>query len=302
MSAPRGASENQDDRMSKVKAAFAEFVTREAASASPSNGLDHYLAIQQVLAELSLRADDADWNTALEKSLEALAKKCQIGSDLYNYRQATDELLRWRQRTAAEWAESMPGTRIVEVAQKELGYNEKYVGLYQQNQQIPLPLLLKPIPDVVPDVQQKLVGKPVRTSRVIPLTGDSASGWITQADEGFYCNFPKNSIKESVAVVLRKELQCEGNNRPLSLQAATAIMSADAGLCDEAGGTLGEFVIESYISRMCNVPEPQFNIVPLGSLGTELIGDCRRCLLFRWELQQVDWIKHKYMLVSNKSN
>ncbi len=299
---PAAPTNLPDDLTAKIKSGIVDYVKREAGnvnrdSLKRESALQSLQAIQNVLAELTLRADDAAWADALQKSLNELAKSYQLNSDVYNYQQATNDLLRWRRRTAEEWAAAQNEPLVHSIATAELTTKDNFVGMYEQNRQATLPVIMKALPDLVPLVVEKLVGKRVKSSRVMPLDGAEKAQWYTQADEGFYFVFSSNPVSKVVLPILRKDLLVEANQAPLSLAAAAALLSAEVGASEQAGGKLTSFTLEGYVTRMTNIPEGQGSLVPLGSLGPEPRGDAKRYLMLQCLLEPT-WIQHKYYFVA----
>lgn len=291
-----------DDLTTKIKSGIVDYVKREAGnvnrdSVTRDTALQSYQAIQNVLAELTLRATDPAWEDALQKSLNELAKSLQLSSDVYNYQLATKELLRWRQRTAEEWAAAQSEPLVKSIATLELTTKDNFVGIYEQNRQATLPVVLKALPDLVPIVVEKLVGKAVKSSKVLPVDGSEKPQWYTQSDDGFYFVFSSNRVSKVVPPILRKDLLVEANQAPLSLAAAAALLSAEVGASEQAGGKLSSFTLEGYVTRMTNIPEGQSSLLPLGSLGPEPRGDAKRYMMLQCQLEPT-WIQHKYYFVS----
>ncbi len=299
---PAAPTNLPDDLTAKIKSGIVDYIKREASnvnrdSLNRESALQSFQAIQNVLAELTLRVDDAAWADALQKSLNELAKSYKLNSDVYNYQQATNDLLRWRRRTAEEWAAAQAEPLVQSIATAELTTKDNFVGMYEQNRQATLPVIMKALPDLVPLVVEKLVGKTVKSSKVMPIDGSEKAQWYTQADEGFYFVFSNNRISKVVLPILQKDLLVEANQAPLSLAAAAALLSAEVGASEQAAGKLTSFTLEGYVTRMTNIPEGQSCLVPLGSLGPEPRGDAKRYLMLQCQLEPT-WIQHRYYFVA----
>lgn len=299
---PAAPANLPDDLTTRIKSSIVDYVKREAGNVSRDSltrdtALQSFQAIQSVLAELTLRADDAAWEDALQKSLNELAKSYQLNSDVYNYQLATKDLLRWRQRTAEEWATAQSEPLVTSIATTELTTKDNFVGMYEQNRATTLPVILKALPDLVPNVVEKLVGKAVKSSKVLPFDGSEKPQWYTQADDGFYFVFSNNRVSKVVLPILRKDLLVESKQAPLSLAAAAALLSAEVGASEHAGGKLTSFTLEGYVTRMTNIPEGQSSLLPLGSLGPDPRGDAKRYMMLQCQLVPT-WIQHKYYFVS----
>ena len=299
---PAAPANLPDDLTARIKSSIIDYVKREAGNVNRDgltrdSALQSFQAIQSVLAELTLRADDAAWEDALQKSLNELAKSYQLNSDVYNYQLATKDLLRWRQRTAEEWATAQSEPLVTSIATAELTTKDNFVGMYEQNRQATLPVIMKALPDLIPTVVEKLVGKSVKSSKVLPIDGSEKPQWYTQADDGFYCVFSNNRVSKVVLPILRKDLLVESKQAPLSLAAAAALLSAEVGASEHAGGKLTSFTLEGYVTRMTNIPESQSSLLPLGSLGPDPRGDAKRYMMLQCQLEPT-WIQHKYYFVS----
>jgi hypothetical protein len=284
-----------DGAMLSVKAGIVEFIKRQANSNSISPEL--YYVYQRILAEMSLQVDDVQWNEALQSSLSTLAKAAQLSTEEFSFRLATDELLRWRERAASEWSKALPVPTADSVARQELTSKPPTIGLYgpTPNSQ---PSITKALPDLVPEVGEKLTGKLVRIGKTIPVASETGNNWISRLDQGLLFTIDQNPVSKAVVPLLKQELLCEAQ-QPLSLKAAAALISAEAGFCEQVGGTVGEIALDSYMRQMTNLPEGLFNIIPLGSVGEELATDPRWLLIVKGKLQPT-WIQHRYLLISLK--
>jgi hypothetical protein len=125
---PSAPVELGDSAMQSAKAGIVEFIKRQTTSNNISPEV--YFAYQRILAEMSLQVDDAQWNDALQSSLSTLAKAAQLSTEEFNYRLATDELLRWRERAASEWSKALPVQTADTVARQQLTSKPPTISLY----------------------------------------------------------------------------------------------------------------------------------------------------------------------------
>ena len=253
----------------ELKAAVLDYVRRDAAAADAQSAEQLLHAYHQLLAELSMRTDDEPWLVGFDQPLEQLARTAGLTDLVGDYRRATDDLLRWRARCAEEWAACMPERSLLELARQELACGDTFLGLYTTGQaESRLPRLHGPIPDLVPLVAAKLVGASVRIARLVPLDG-SARLWMGSLQEGWYCKIGEAANHAEYVQSLSAELLCDATHPPLSRQAAAALLAAQRGVCEEVGGQMTGFTLESYVTRLAKMPPVASNLLPLGSLGPD---------------------------------
>jgi hypothetical protein len=152
------------------------------------------------------------------------------------------------------------------------------------------------LPDLVPDVGEKLTGKLVRIGKIVPVASETGNNWISRLDQGLLFTIDQNPVSKAVVPLLKQELLCEAQ-QPLSLKAAAALVSSEAGFCEQVGGTVSEIALDSHMRQMTNLPEGLFNIIPLGSVGQELATDPRWLLIVKGKLQPT-WVQHRYLLIN----
>jgi hypothetical protein len=220
-------------------AALGEMIEADLARASADEVPDLYAAYVEALAPgVSQWADPAHAQTlqaALQKSLE---KSPQWAADVSAYGRGTSELLRWRGRFAAAQAKAQPTPPAVRL---ERSFTAQ-------------------VPDLVNTTVKKLSDKPIIT---LPMAGTGRKGVATT---------PANQIDtyrvrvapealQGAQESLRTALLCGDSQRPLTLEAAAAVIASERGDLAAAGGNVTKLQLDAYIPHFFHLsPKMPLNI------------------------------------------
>lgn len=286
----------------KIKSAILQYVARHIAVADAQQAVELHQQFRKQLADLVLATGDIPWQLALEEAMTALANKAGMSSDVFSYDMATHELLRWRERTASEWAAAKNLETASQIARRLLASSPQKAGMYELNQETPLPKLLKAIPELIPEINQQLLGKVVRIPAVYPLSQESEILWCSYADDGFRFQvadgqLARKNCSERLVSLLSKDLLCNSENEPLTLAATCALQSAKMGCCVQISGKITDYSVDGYLSELTNLNSEQVNIYPLGEIGPAIPGDAKRALMLNCQVEPL-WYQHRYYIVS----
>lgn len=298
IAAMRNRDPNANDWASRFRAALGAFVASDVASANADSAKEKYERYTSLLADLSLRMNQPEWFRKMAQTLMPLAAKAGIGRDVLAYEAATSDLLRWRERAAAAKATAIAETiqSPADLARPVLVRSAQLKGGIYTDEDNLLPKLQAAIPETVPTVSDKLVGKSVFVEDAIRLDTESTV-WMSRIKDNFYSKVDLSSFIQSPAVAeLAKDLVAN-SEAPLTIDAQAALSSAKQGYYVKAGGTIESFAAEGALARLAALPSVASNLVELGTTLPP-IEKIRpdSALILRLEIKPT-WVHHRYFFL-----
>jgi hypothetical protein len=277
---------------------LAAIIAADAQRAGSSEASALYAAYLQVLGKEMPRMADQRLVAAVQQSLDTLiAKSPELGEQVTAYRAATDELLRWRERVAAEEVAahdaSFPPSS--EVLTKAFTRRTDYDGLVSQNQTaFSEARLLAPAPEVLGGAVGQIVDQPLRLGRIASLPGGKLG--VAVYNNRHYATLAMPQIPDAVDS-LKRDLLVAEQTPPLSLAAAIAVASAEQGDLVAVGGTTQAVYVEGLIPRFATLPAAALPMSPLGPLPSEpKESGLLSHVVIRLQLTP-DWFRHRYFFV-----
>lgn len=284
---------------SQVVEGLAGILVADTERADGAEAPELYAQYLQVLSPLIGRIADDRFQAAGREALERLRTGApELDAQVAAYEAATDELLRWRQRVAAEAsaarADQFPiGAGIL--AEAFVG-DATSRGLLSANQpDLSQAKLMGSCPEALQSAAPKIVQQKMRFDRIVGLSGGELA--VSSYHERHYATLTKLALGESVAA-LKRDLLVSDQVPPLSLAAAAAIASAEAGDLAAAGGVIEDVYLEGLIPRFATLPAAASPMIPLGPLPQE--GPDQRLLLSHVLIRlrvQPSWVQHQYFFV-----
>ncbi len=280
-----------------TKAALVRLVEADANRVAGPDAARLHGAYQTALAAVSSNVSDASFTAAAQKALDQLAAKApDLHEATLAYRAATEELLRWRRRTAEAAAASRMASdppapqRLFQATQGK----QNFAGLfYETNPEFPYAQLFASAPTVVRWAEDKLLQQPV----VVPATTALESGktGISRYGERTYCSVALPPLPPELLAALERDLLVSEGLPPLSLMAEAAIQSARRGDLVSVGGTIGGYHLESVLARFGNLPPAAWVVSSLGSLppAEPQRGSLSRHVLARFDVTP-QWVRHEF--------
>ena len=276
-----------------------QLVAAEAQRATADEAPNLYAEYVKALALTSARTDNSQFAAALQASLNKLAAKSPaFANEAAGYAEATDELLRWRRRAAESFAKSQSAKfpAVSTVLQPALTSKSPYIGLFQETgPDVEIPQIFSSAPNILTPAVPKIVGQSALLTGGRGLAGGKSS--VTTMQSRTY-----GTLKSTRAAIeaqlqgLRGDLFVTDAAGPLSLNAAMAIQSADAGDFDAAGGQLTGLHLEGFVTRLITLPDVVWPLVPLGRVPVTPARDHTVSPLtqavIRVELQPT-WVQHR---------
>jgi hypothetical protein len=286
-----------------IARALAGIVEADASHASPADVPALYDEYLRAAALPAARASDGGVAKTFDQALLKLAARSpQFRAEVQGYTAATDELLRWRARTAGALAaaqqEAYPSVErpFHAATTSKLGYNALF---YEREPEYGMPRILAPTPDFLPVASQQLLGTNVRLPRARGLAGGkSAATAMHLRIYGTFKPFPDLVAAEVAA--LQSDLLTSETLPPLSLSAAMALETARLGDYEQIGGEISGMHLEGFVTRLAALPDAASSLFPLGYVPTETAPQSLHAPLslavVRFDLKPA-WVQHRAFFV-----
>jgi hypothetical protein len=277
--------------------ALVQLVQADAARAGGAEVESLHQAFLEALAPLALHAADPGFAANAQKSLDQLAAKSpQLNEMATAYREATDEILRWRRR-AAEAAAGSRAAQYPEAPRQLLQATQgklPFGGLFnEQKPDFPRAQLLSSAPAIVAWSKDKLLSQPVWITATTAVAPNKTG--VSRYEDRTYCTvtLPPAPPAEQIAA-LEQDLLVGESAPPLSLAARAALDSARRGDFTAAGGTIRAYHLESVLARWANMPQSAWVLTRLGELPPESnTYSLAPHVLARFDVTP-HWIRHEY--------
>jgi hypothetical protein len=274
---------------------LAAIVAAEAQRANAVEAPQLYMQYLDVLAPMLPRLADDPFETAIDAALNQLvAKSPELINQVNAYRSATDELLRWRERVAAEEAAAQDGqfSASRQVLERAFASRDDYRGLFTaERSTLDDAQLLGSCPEVLSGATDQIVERSIRVGDVAALQGGQTG--VARYDHRHYATMPLPPIAEAVAL-LKRDLLVGDSSPPLSLAAAIAIASAHQANYQAVGGAVQNVYLEGLVPRFAVLPSaalPMMRLGPLHSVGNDAL--LLNHVVVRLHLMPT-WIHHRY--------
>lgn len=250
---------------------IAEVVAADTARANADIAVQLYPRYLAALSSLAMATgDELGFMKTVQPAVHALAEKSPaLAGKVEAYQQATDEVLRWRRRVAeAQLRRQASSLKPLEVVFAEAAKSDD-----MQNRLLPKNTvsseeaqLLEAAPVVVRDMSPKLIGQQALVTDVTPHADQdrSQSRYFLRQ----YANLPRVEFPEKKLDALRDDLLLGSNQPPLSLEAALAVSSVQAGDAQAAGVEIEGVHLDSLIVHFLSLPASA-TCLPVGPLPSE---------------------------------
>lgn len=271
------------------------FIEADSERAQGQEASQLYMQYLEILPRVVAQTADGDLAAAAEAALEKLAAKSPgFHQQVQAYRSATDELLRWRERTVASAVESRAAefTSSDELMKQATVSRQEFRGLLDAT----TPLLenarlIGSVPEVMPVAIREMMDKQVLVRDVVGLPGGALG--VARYKSRHYSMVSAYSAADEIQR-LKQDLLVTEQLPPLTLAAAAAIDSAGRGDYVAVGGLVRGVHIEGLIPRFAVLPEGGVVMVALGPLPKEPSDN----LLLAHVLMRLNvvptWVAHRY--------
>ena len=285
-----------------ARSAIATLIESDAARANADEAVLLYPRYLQAVAPLLARsADSITWSRSVSKALDALlAKSPPLAQDVAAYRLATDDVLRWRRRAAADRAmhRQAAAPALDRLTQTAFLPDEPRDSLGLIVQAGMLPLLRGRSEETVRAISERMIDQAVHRGSMIGADVEKTRRYFSWL-EGRTLSQVTSRIETSSAVArLKRDLLIDDDAMPLSLEAAVALFKAERGDLTALGGRIEGIELLSLVNyAAATKPEPPF-LLRLGQLPREVSDSGRpmHALIVRFSLIPV-WVQNDYFFV-----
>jgi hypothetical protein len=269
----------------------------DAARVSGEDVAELYVAYLNSLAPLARQVADENAVKAWDVALRQLAARSPaFDAEVKSYDAATQELLRWRARTAASITQARSGefqTLDKHLYDATVSKNP-FLGLFPERPDGQLaPRLLASAPAILTVATPRLMGKQATAFDVVRVSPTSSSA-IARYRARTYAKVLAGLDLSAQVSALKSDLMIGERSPALTLATATSVHSAERGDLAAVGGEIGGHHLEGLITRFAALPTPASVLVPLGVLPTE---DLKQPLLsqtlMRFDVKPV-WVQHEH--------
>jgi hypothetical protein len=298
-----------------MRAQLVALVAADAARLAPADVEPRYKAWMQSAGAASAALADPALRKSLSAALDQLAAKSpEMDKQVKLYHQATDDMLRWRERTVQSYVQFHRGDsvplekRLHDAAGpqgKSLGFFPHDAGALE---------LLDAAPVVIPPLAEKTIGTSAIVQRVFlhtalnGATSPAALSGLSGLDHRTYAQVGEVPDIQPAAAALRADLGVSGLGsaapsstaplEPLTLDAAEALLAAELGAVDSIGGKITGLRVEGLIPRLAAVSTTDLLSRPQ-PLPAENAGKAQAQLLIRFTLEPT-WIAGRYFVVARR--
>ncbi|MFO0906267.1 MAG: hypothetical protein U0939_24890 [Pirellulales bacterium] len=303
-------AEYLDGFYTQIVASLAKVIEADAAQATESDVPTLHAAYLQAIGLAAARDRDGALAKSLAPALQKLAAKSPpYAANVAAYDESTTELLRWRQRVAESQARARLATHPTVDKPFRPAFQTKvnYLGLFDAAQpDFEDPRLMQSAPDVLLPAIEQVVGQKATVPSVRAVgTGKNA---VSVLNSRTYATLRGVRTAVGPAVeALKADLFVSDAAGPLTLVAASALATAEAGDWDWCGGTLTQVHLEGYVTRLMTLPDAAWPLVPLGAVAVSAArADAPSSPLLSKSVVRFDvapeWVQHRYFLAETPSD
>jgi hypothetical protein len=298
--APEGESLPAADELKDKAAKFADqvalalvtLIEADAEQVPEQQTREHYLAYLPVVGLLNTLSQEDKLAEAASPALDQLAARSSVlASEVEAYRAATDDLLRWRRRTAQAYAdreeENFP------TAQKQLV--EACSGQRSLRDAQKTGLRDFPVWSILETVSPKIIDQPVRAGQLTGLPTGSKKIAVNPFTDRTLVQCAVADHLDAELALLKTELLVDGSSPPLSLAAATALATAERGDLVAVGGNVEQVAVDAVITRFRDLSQSLWPLA-LSDFQNDAATTANplKQILFRFTIQPV-WLQHEYL-------
>jgi len=273
---------------------LAEYIKGDAERASASDVRLLYMRYLKSSAQSLIGVDDPKAVDLVNKALDSLLSKSpELAGEVVSYRAATNDLLRWRARTAAALARAKTAQARTLAERFAAALSEiegdKALSLERSANTATLE---KPASLAMVSLAKSLVSQPVIVAKV-SLAGRS---YESKAEGGTFSTMKTGEDLALQITRLKSDLLLQEIPSPLTLDAAFALESAEAGYLDAAGGTVEHVELVGAINHWAASRDepPGSGAGPAASI-TVPASPLRHVLLQAHLAPR--WLQHRYIFV-----
>lgn len=294
-----GLSAEAENLANQMMAALGEFVAADiGATPQGETAKEKFFRYTQLFADLSLRTQSQSWLEKVRGPMLRLATKSGMRDQVIVYSEATADLLRWRERAASAQCVSAEASLLTaaKTAKQSLVSKDNYRGMYVKDR-VNLPLIMKPIPDLIPELEKTLIGNTIAIDQITRLDSPTAI-WMSRFDENFYIKLDVSAFSDHDQVrLLAQDLMLNNGEKPLTIDATAAMLSARNGHYARAAGKVAGFTVEGAAARYATLPSVASGLIPIGAIPPrDEQAETASTLAIRLDVEP-KWVQHRYFFI-----
>ncbi len=307
--APVDLSVDANELKSTALTALAMIVDAAAQSTETENVQSVYSDLLEAISVLDRR--NGIMSEVVRKACgEGMARLASKDPDLparvAAYERATAEVLRWRKAYASQQAShlgrnaSRADAVLGRKGETDVTVRPPYVRPPHGMTVAAPPQFTGPADWMVQEAGARLVGQAIIEDGAIRLSPTSRIAVIPYS-YSHYANLPVPLASETERLDLFSALLVDDEHRPLTIDAADAVSSANAQDYETVMGEIETLHLESIVTRMIGLPDVAYPLVSLGNgvlLNDQISPFKQTC--WRLDLRPL-WARHLYFTVSTAS-
>jgi hypothetical protein len=285
------------DFSQKIGPALAGVISADAQRASAAEATTLYLEYLDRLPPLIARGNVAALVDLFRTPLDQLAARSpELQSEIQTYRYCTEDLLRWRRRTTQAYVrtrlETYPGLETVIQANCK-GPGEPALLQRVHTGQVRA-WLSRPVPELIEYAREAFMDKPASLK---DLRYTSSYAISVDAENRAVAYVPVTpDTTQSARASLADDLFATGVLKPLSIEAAVALYTAEAGDLAGTGGVVYHIGLTSIPSIYMSQTSDNRALVRLGPLREEKLPWRINDLMLMFAVKP-SWVAHTHFFV-----
>lgn len=288
---------------------IADVIISTAEASTPESVPDLYNQYLGAVTSVLPLCRNKSFQNSVEMGLDQLlAKSPDYQQRVVGYREATDDVLRWRKRVASRYADSREESyEILQnmfVSSQGSGVDLRKLLLRKEKREAAY--LTGTAPQALEPLVDSMLDRKARFTDIVGPRGDlgyCTSSVTTDTYARFLLNFDFGTEIESLAA----SLAVSDAHPPLSLNVASALVSAMSGDFEQAGGNVLEIGLEGAIPRLTLLSENDWGMIGLDTTNELQQHLTDRRLAIRLDrvfvrcMVEPDWVQSKYFFVELKA-
>lgn len=275
-----------------------KLIDADAARATPQDAERLYADYLRQCTVLTDYCLDQSFQKGVEPALERLAARSpELLNKVKSYRNATSDLLRWKERIA-NLQERQLQTQyppLEQVASSGLTRTPPAAGMLDAGPAKTGFKFLTSADRIVQDCSGKLADQKVSVSKLLP-DGNGGQNLVSQYRSRCIGQFAGQASFASQRGGLQSELMVTDALPPLTLE---TYMAVNGTAIESAGGTINAIELHAMVTQQATVQPTDYGLIRLADLPTDAIDNRLAAATVIFGIQP-DWYRTRYFFVSAK--
>ena len=271
-----------------------------AAAAEAGTLYPQYVAAAAGLCAVGPRQE---LDSAFTPALTALATKAGIEKDIAAYRTAMEPLLGWKRFLARSQAKALSAQAVPvhDWLTKACGAPANpHTILPEQQPHIGRAQIISTVDQVLPAVIPAGPPPSIVVTDIVPVSAGNPRRLARYQQRVFalIATLPEGALK-AAGDQLEQQLLATQQMPPLSLDAATALVTARLGVFESAGGPVDQVTIEPLLTRFITLPDEGGTLLPLGAFPPEVVESTSpaQFLTVRCDIAEPRWLQNECFVI-----